>query len=98
MGALNVVVHKVSEVRMVLATKADAEAGLYAYVSFRIGLLFIDGVTLRRTLGGDLRLSYPTRRSRLGRDYPLVRPLDDAARCSIEAQVFDQLDLTEVTP
>ena len=67
--------------------------GLLGYVGLRLGDLCLDGLTLRRTTYGELRLSYPARRDRSGRDHPLVRPVDDAARRVIEAQVFEALGL-----
>jgi hypothetical protein len=50
-------------------------------------------VTLRRTRAGRLALYWPAPRG-----FPLVRPLDDEARRSIERQVFVALGLPEVAP
>lgn len=85
----------VTDVRMTLASRSEAETGLYAYVSFRLGPVIVDGTTLRRTRGGDLMLSFPARRSQAGRDHPQVRPINRAARREIEEQVFAALGLTE---
>ena len=89
---------KVTDVRMVLAPKADAERGLFAYVSFRLDRVQVDGVTLRRTRGGELRLVFPARRDRRGRSHPFLWPIDAATRRAIEAQVFAALGLAEGGP
>ena len=52
------------------------------------GALRIEHVALWRTTPGELRLSFPVRRDRSGREHPLVRPLDNDARQAIEAQVL----------
>ncbi len=88
----------VSRVRLALASKADAERGLFGFIAFRLGMVEVDGVTLRRTRAGELTLSYPARRDRNGQDHPYVRPLDDATRRAIESRVFDELGLGEVQP
>ena len=82
-----------SNVRMVLASKSDVQRGLIGYVSFRLGLVEIDGATLRRTQSGVLTLSYPSRRDRNGREHPYLRPRSDEARRQIEHTVFDALGL-----
>ncbi len=87
-----------SRVRLTLASKADAERGLFGFVAFRLGEFEIDGVTLRRTRAGELTLSYPARRDRSGRDHPYFRPIGDRARRRIESQVFEALGLGEVRP
>ena len=89
---------KVSSVRMIPSSKAEAESGLFGYVSFRLGPVLVDGVTLRRTLDGDLTLSYPARRDGAGRDHPYIRPLNGEVRQAIEAQILEALDIGEVEP
>ena len=84
---------QITRVRILPASSQERAAGLLAYVGFCLGGLSLDGMTLRRTLRGELRLSYPARRDRSGRDHPLVRPVDDAMRRVIEAQVFEALGL-----
>ena len=83
---------QVSDVRLTPASAVDVEAGLYGYVTLVYGDLRLDGLTLRRTQRGNLTISFPARRDRRGRDHPLVRPIDDATRREIEAQVFDALE------
>jgi len=86
----------VTDVRMTLAPKADAERGLFAFVSCTYGDLRLDGLTLRRTRGGPLTVSFPARKDGAGREHPFLRPLTSAARHRIEAQVFAALGLAEV--
>lgn len=51
----------------------------------------IDGIALRRTLVGDLVITFPERRDSSGNHHPIVRPLGEEARRSIEEQIFDAL-------
>ena len=47
----------------------------------------------RTVLRGELRLSFPARRDRRGDEHPYLRPVDDSARETIEAHVFDAIGL-----
>jgi len=68
--------------------------GLLGWVSFEFGGgLVVEGVGVRRTLEGRLRLSFPTRTDRSGRKRAVLRPASDEARREIERAVLDQLDL-----
>ena len=79
----------VSNLRFSPAPPADQATGLLGWLSFSIGrTLRLDGVALRRTLDGHLRLSYPGKKDGAGRVHHHVRPLDDEVRRSIERQVF----------
>ena len=74
------------------ASPADCKRGLIGWLSLEIERsLVLDGITVRRTRGGDLTLSFPERRDSNGRRHPLIRPLDDHARRDIERQVFKAL-------
>ena len=85
---------EVSHVQFVAASSQDFARGLLGWVSFNIdGNLRIDGVGVRRTLDNRLALSFPARRDGSGRQHPFVRPLDDATRREIEAQVFQSLGI-----
>ena len=81
----------VADVRFTPAPQADVRRGLLGFVSFRIGQLRIDGVTVRRTSDGRLALSFPAHRDRLGRDHAYIRPLEDAVRRQIERQVLSAI-------
>jgi DNA-binding cell septation regulator SpoVG len=80
----------------VRGTADDERDGLLGYLSVFYGSLVIDGVTLRRTAGGRLALSFPERRDGKGRRHPIVRPVDDHARKAIEAAVFGAATLAPV--
>lgn len=89
----------VSDVRLARPSARNVDAGLLGFVSFLLdGMIRIDGVTVRRTADGRQVLSFPARRDRHGRDHPYFRPIDERARCAIEAQVFASLGLGEVEP
>ena len=86
---------KVSGLRFSAATPADADGGLIGFVSFLIdGRLRVDGVAVRRKLGGGLTLAWPARTDADGRRHPFVRPIDDATRRAVEAAVFRELGIT----
>lgn len=86
---------RVSEIRVVPAREEEVRSGLIAYLSFLVGgKLRIDGVTLRRTRGGRLILSFPAKRNGGGVERPFVRPIDSATREAIEQQVFAELGLS----
>ena len=68
---------------------------MLGYVSFLIdGEVRIDGVAVRRTAKGALALSFPERPTK-GGPRPIIRPISDAARRNVEAQVFRELGLEE---
>ena len=69
----------------------DERDGLLGYLSVFYGDLVLDGITLRRTADGRFALSFPARTDRSGRRHPFVRPVDDAARRSIERALLAQL-------
>ena len=75
-----------------LASAADRQSGLLAWISFVLnGAIIVDGVTLRRTSEGRLTLSFPERRDRSGKAHAIVQPLYAAARSDIERQVLAAL-------
>ena len=87
---------RVTSVTFTDAPPDHVAKGLLGWVSVEIdGALQIDGVTVRQTWDRRLALSFPERRSGSGRRYALVRPIGDAARRSIERQVFEMLDLEQ---
>lgn len=80
---------KVSAVTFTPARPLDVALGLHGFVAFTVDGLRLDGVVLRRTLGGRFVLSYPRRRcERGGVQRAYVRPADDQIRVAIESQVF----------
>ena len=76
------------------ASDAQVRTGLLGWLTVEVdGLLVLDGITLRRinSLPPRMGLSFPERRDRAGRHHPLVRPIDDDARCLIERSVLAAL-------
>ena len=79
----------VTHVRFTPSRPLDAHAGLLGFVTCTVEDLFeIDGVALRRTTRGELRLSFPARTDSSGRRHTILRPLHAAAWRSMERQVF----------
>jgi hypothetical protein len=90
---------RVSAVEFRSAYFADRRTGLLGWVSFCLdGAVLIRGVAVRVTVDGRRRLSFPEPTDSGGRRHRPVRPLDDAARRAIEAQVFAALDAQGVAP
>lgn len=87
---------QISEVRYHSAADADRAAGLLGWISATLdGGLRLDGLALRRTLSGRLVLSYPSRTDAAGRRHFYLRPIHDAARRDLEAQVLRAIGLEE---
>ncbi len=85
---------RVSAVRFVAASASDIRSGLLGWIALTLNnSLRLDGLTLRRTRDGRLALSFPERRDLAGGSHHYMRPLNDAARRAIEAQVFAALGL-----
>jgi DNA-binding cell septation regulator SpoVG len=84
----------IADVSFVRASAADVRRGLVGYVSLSIdGALRLDGIALRRTIDGDIVLSFPTRIDRRGHEHALVRPLSDEIRRAIERDVLHEIAL-----
>ena len=81
---------RLSDLRFIAAPEPDRARGLLFFASFILGPLRIDA-TVRRTRDGRLVLSFPVRHDGSGRQWPIVRPVDDAARHTLEAQVLAAL-------
>ena len=85
---------QMSNIRFVAASPRERDRGLLGWVSCCLnGALKLDGIALRRTVTGQLRLSFPERRDLAGGSHPYIRPLSDAARRAMEAQVFAALGI-----
>ncbi len=83
---------RVTETRYVVARDHERAKGLLAWISVVISdALVLDGLTLRRTRDGELRVSYPERTDGAGRRHPIVRPINEAARTAIEEQILQAL-------
>ena len=89
----------ISSVRLTPARERDIQSGLLGYVTCVInGVIRLDGIALRQTRDGRPTLSYPSRSDAGGQRHPFVRPITDAARRELEAQVFGALGLLEERP
>jgi DNA-binding cell septation regulator SpoVG len=82
----------VTQVAFTKATDADQRRDILGYVRFVVaGQLALDGIAVRRARGGRVFLAFPVRHDRTGRQHPLMRPIGDAARRDLEAQVLAAL-------
>jgi hypothetical protein len=87
---------QLTEIQYTFAPERDFERGLLGWVSCVVnGTIRLDGIAVRRTRRGRLRLSFPAKSSLTGSQFFYVRPLDAAAREHIEQQIFQALDLVE---
>jgi len=83
---------RVSGLRFSPASRDDSALGLLGWCSFLLNdRVRVDGVAVRRTREGRLALSWPARTDMAGERHPLVRPIDDATRRDLEAQVLSAL-------
>jgi DNA-binding cell septation regulator SpoVG len=80
---------RISDLRFVRSNVGD---GLLGFTSFILdGDVLIDGVAVRRTIWGELTLSWPARKDTRGRLHHHVRPVDDEARLELEGELLAQL-------
>lgn len=91
---------RITSIGAFTARDEDIDRGLLAWLTVAVNdQLMLDGLTLRRTRAGGLRLGYPERTDRRGGRHPIIRPLDDESRRAFEAAVFEQLGLaSEAAP
>jgi hypothetical protein len=86
----------VSDVHFSTAPREHIRWGLLGFVTFSVnGLFRFDGVALRRTATGRLALAFPKRLDPRGVRHEIVKPLTDAVRRKVEAQVFAALRVRE---
>ncbi len=81
----------VSDVRFTPAGRLEARTGLLGYIRLHYADLLVDGLTLRRTATGELRLSWPARRSRHREAHPLIRPSSDERRRLLDRVILAEL-------
>ncbi len=82
----------------VRGSEQDIRCGLLGFLSFFVGDLIVDNVTLRRTQTGRYALSWPSRVDKRGNKHSSVKPANDEVRRRIEAQVFAELAEREELP
>ncbi len=89
---------KIDNVRFFSAGPRDVKRGLLGWISFVMNdKVHVDGLCLRKTLMGQLRISFPCRQDKSGRQHFYFRPLDNVARLEIERLVFRALGIREKT-
>lgn len=82
----------VDDVYFTRAPEDLQRTGLIGWIRCIIsGTLQLDGIALRRTSTGRLRLSFPERVDGAGRNHPIVRPMTEELRREIERQILDVL-------
>ena len=90
----------VESVSLRAATAVDQSAGLVGFVNATINGLVIEGIAVRRSLGGQLVLSFPKRRDKYGRIHTVVRPVDNGVRRAVTIAILAAVGLgrTASTP
>lgn len=82
---------QVTEVRFTPGSADDLRSGLLGWIACTLGgLVRLDGLTIRRTRGNRLTVSFP----RGNRRYPPIRPLNQEARAVLEEQILAEIDLS----
>ena len=79
---------RLHDIRLTPTSAKERSTGLLGYVRVDLGDVVLDGLALRRTRRGDLRLTYPRRTDPQGKRHLLVE-----GRGSFEAQVLASLGL-----
>ncbi len=85
-------VQRVSSVSFTPSAPQLQAQGLLGWMRCTIdGDLAVDGIGLRRTWSGELTFSWPGHTAGTGRFHHHVRPADDAARRTLEAELLAHL-------
>jgi hypothetical protein len=88
----------IRDLRFTAASRRHHRSGLLGWASFTIGADWhVDGVAVRRTLRGELRLSFPSRVDGAGREHPFLLPACSRVWRELERAVLAELD-AEVAP
>ena len=81
------------DLRFTPASRGHRRGGLLGWLGFRIGADWrVDGVAVRRTLRGELRLSFPSRVDGAGREHPFVLPACSRVWRELERAVLAELE------
>jgi len=85
---------RISHVVFTAAGPSDRTRGLVGFVRFLLDEhLVVDGVTVRRTLANEYRLSWPKRSDSGGRQHFVLRPAGDPERLELERQILGAISL-----
>ena len=79
------------EMRYMPAAPNVRATGMLGWVTFDLGPVQIDSVSVRRRKDGSYHLSFPVRVDSNGAEHSLVRPLNASARAEIETAVLGEL-------
>jgi hypothetical protein len=76
----------ITDLKFTVADGAHRASGILGWVKVTFaGAVIVDGIALRRTLTGDLAITWPTKPN--GR--PVASPASTAARKMLEARILD---------
>ena len=78
----------VRSIRITPSSAADQREGLLAYARAAFAAFAVDGITIRRTLGNRLVVSYPSRESRSGSQFPHFLPTDPEVRAALNRRIL----------
>ena len=81
----------VTDIRFAAASAPLKSKGLLGWVCAQYGELQLDGLRVLRTEDRRYTLGFPSHVDGVGIERPYYRPLDQAARDAIEAQVLGEL-------
>jgi hypothetical protein len=88
----------VSDIRFTGASDALRARGVHGWVCCGYGDLRLDGLRIRRHEDGSYSLGFPSHIDGNGVAHAYYRPLDHAARISIETQVLGDLRRRGILP
>ncbi len=89
----------VSDLRFAAANPALRSKGLLGWANLSLdGKIQLDCLAVRRTVSGEIALSFPSRTDASGVMHPYYMPLDDEIRRAIESQVIGELRARGVLP
>ena len=87
---------RISQVQFTAFTPDGIRTGLIGWIACILNdRIQLDGITLRKTQGGLMTLSFPARQDRAGNQHFYVQPLDTTTCREIETQVFQALGIRE---
>lgn len=80
---------RISNVRVTRASGHDQDTGLLGYVTCVVnGALCLDGLTLRRSICGELSVSFPARRDQWGARHAYIQPMDEKTQRDLQEQIL----------
>ncbi|MBL8800451.1 MAG: hypothetical protein JNN27_00525 [Planctomycetes bacterium] len=89
----------ISSLRFLRASKLEQQRGLLGWVSAELaGVVRIDGLIVRRTLRGDVRVFPPERVDRRGRRHRVMDVVDPQLEQAWEAEILAALEAQGVLP